>query len=392
MGLNQGKVLADNQGFILFPAVMLVILVLVIGIAALELSETEVRISHNQRLALEALYLAEAGVQMAVHMLECDPAWRQGFRNYPLGRGLIKTVIVTHQGNAVTIESQAEVLGVGRRIRAELTKIPVPFTHVMETRFLNLHPGAQVILKGHSLHFGDFSLVGGELEGLVTVEGSARLAGGSFKGALAATEEIVVSGDAVVEGILVSAKGVYGTQNPGQAETYVNLPVMLPSQSPPLDLHWYYQQPHFPVEEPVLNPEDLFSGFYVAGEDLSLAGENPVSTYGGSIAVVVPGTLFIGCSLKPQDPQADTLVLAADRILVAPWVTELHGILLATDRIDIEGGAVPQKLTGTLVAPQISIGPGPITLTYSPFAGTHLVKEPQVLFQVSKWQEIMLMK
>lgn len=376
----------DSRGFILFPTVMLVILVLVIGLATLELAGTEVKLSGNHKLALEALYLAEAGVQMALHMLERDPAWQQGYRNYPLGRGVIKTVTVTHEGNLVTIESQGEVLGVGRRIRVQLEKVPVPFTHVIETNSLDLRPGAMVMVEGDAVHFGDFALAHGELDALLTVEGSVRLAGGRFKGAMAATGAITVYPDAQVEGTLISAKEVSGV------EGYAGVPVILPAGSLPPDLHWYYQQPRFPVEEPVLDLGELSSGFYIAGGDLTLVGQNPVSNYQGSVAVVVPGTLFVHCNLIPENPELDTLVLAAERIVVSPWVTDCAGIFLAAEEIQIEGGTLSRKLAGSLVAPRISIGPGQVTLSYYPFPGAHLVKQPQMLLQVNKWQEIMLMK
>lgn len=390
MDLGSVKGFAGNRGFILFPTLMLVILLLVIGLAVLELAATEAKISDNQRLAVEALYLAEAGVQMAIHMLELDPAWRQGYRDYPLGRGLIKEVTVNHGSHSVIIESQAEVLGAGRRVRAELTKIPVPYAQALATTSLRLLPGAQIRLQGEAVHYGDFHLSGGRLEGILTVEGTALLSGGSFRGALAATGEITVTGDAEVAGTLVSAQAVTCTLNTWQAESFGGIPVLLPPQAPLQDLNWYYRQPHFPVEEPVLDPGELVSGLYIATGDLSLLGDSTL-TYQGSIALVVPGTLFVGENLVPENPETDTLLLAAETIVIAPWVTEMGGILVATEAIVFEGGTAAKRIRGTMTAPLIILEPGFVDLAYHPYAGTHLVPAPETLFRVSRWQEIMLM-
>lgn len=384
--------MSENKGFFLFPTVLLITVVFVMVFATVELAETEAKINHNQKLATEALYLAEAGIQMAIHMLERDPNWQIGFKNYPLGGGVIKEVTLQHTSSSVTIESQGEVKGIGRRIRVQLAKIQVPSIHILETKSLVLRPAAKVKITGETVLFGDFTLEHAELEGFLTVEGTAQIISYSFKGALAATGQIIIRENAIVDGTFVSSEGIKHPANSQHFRLYPYTPVLTPKQSSQLDLPWYYQQPHIPVEEAVLFPEELSSGFYVALEDLTLIGEETVFTYEGASAIAVPGTLFVNCSLIPEDPGSDTLVLAAERIILGPGATEVWGILLATEGIQIETGSSAKEIYGSLRAPRITFSPGTATLNYYPFVGNHLVKKPYTLFKITGWQEILLMK
>lgn len=386
------KIISENRGFFLFPTVLLITVVFVIVIATLELAETEAKINHNQKLATEALYLAEAGIQMAIHMLERDPNWQIGFKNYPLGEGIIKEVTLKHTSNSVTIESQGVVQGIGRRIRVQLAKMQVPNIHTVETQSLVLRPAAKVKLAGETIHFGDFTLEHAELEGFLTVEGAAQIISGSFEGALAATGQIIIRENAVVEGTLVSSQGIKHLANSRHLGLYPHTPVLITKQAAQLDLDWYYRQPHMPVEEAVLFPDEISSGFYVAAEDLTLMGGETGFTYEGASAIVVPGTLFINCSLIPIDPKFDTLVLVAEKIILGPGAAEVWAILLATEGIQIETGSSTKTLFGSLQAPRITFSPGTAVLNYYPFAGNHLVKKHYTLFKVTRWQEILLMK
>lgn len=392
MLIRQCEILFENRGFFLFPTALLITIIFVIVIATVELVETEAKINQNQMLAVEALYLAEAGVQMAIHMLEREPNWQIGFKNYPLGEGVIKEVTVEHRNNMVTIESQGEVQGIGRRIRVRLDKIQVPNIHVMETQSLFLRPAAKVKLVGEAVHIGNFTLTHAELEGFLTVEGDVQIINSDFQGALAATGQIIVGDNATIEGTLVSSQGIEHSVNSHLCRLYPYTPVTIPKQSSQLDLHWYYQQPHMPVVEEVLFTDEIGAGFYVAFEDLTLLGGETGFTHEGASAIAVLGSLFVNCSLIPQDPRSDTLVLAAERIILGPGAKEVWGILLATEEIQIQTGPSPTEIFGSLQAPRITILPGTATLNYHPFTGGNLVKRHYTFFQLTEWQEIVLMK
>ncbi|MHB1398666.1 MAG: pilus assembly PilX family protein [Trichloromonadaceae bacterium] len=58
--------LDNERGVVLVTALMVMALLTVIGISALNSSDTELKITGNQRVATQAFYLAEAGIQHAV--------------------------------------------------------------------------------------------------------------------------------------------------------------------------------------------------------------------------------------------------------------------------------------------------------------------------------------
>ena len=385
------KKLVEEKGSALFVTLLLVILVFTIGIAILELTGTETKISHNQKIATQALFLAEAGVQMAIHQLELDPQWKAGYRNYPLGKGVIKEVKIENKLYSVRIESQGEVQGVGRRIRTDLTKIPVPFVYPLITGNLVLRPGANFKIEGDALHYGNFTLTNfAELEGFFLVDGLVLLDKGIVKGTISATGPILVNDEAQVEGTLVSGENVEINDDlPGESEAHSSIPILMPNVPVEPDLNWYFQRPHFSIEEPVVFIEELVSGIHVASGDLTVMVDESGSPFLGQIAVVVPGTVRISCNLIPGDSLSHCIFIIAEDIIVEPGVTQISGALLASGSIQVMGGSFNKEFYGTLQAPLVSMPPGTTRLTYYPLAGNHLVKRTQVLFQVTDWLEVM---
>lgn len=384
------KKFGDEKGSTLFITMLLVVFVFTIGIATLELTGLETVISHNHQLATQALFFAEAGVQMAIHQLELDPQWKAGYRNYPLGEGVIKEVKIENKLQSVRIESQGEIQGVGRRIRVDLAKIPVPFTHPLITNNLVLRPGASIKIEGDALHYGNLCLANsGNLEGFLLVDGSVHLENGMVQGVISATGPVVVSNEAQVEGKLVSNHNIQINRDlPGGIEAYSSIPVLMPNIPVMPDFNWYYQRPHSVIGEPVILVEELFSGIIVAPGDITIMAGESGSTFLGQIAVVVPGTARIACNLIPEDAQHHSIFIIAEDIIVDPGVTEIWGALLASGSIHVMSGAFKREFYGTLQAPLISMAPGKTELEYVPLRGNHLVKSTQVLFQVNDWLEV----
>lgn len=384
--------LGEDKGAALFSTVLLVLFVFTVAIAILELTSMENRISYNQQQAAKALYLAEAGIQLAIHRLEHDPQWKTGYRNYQIGDGVIKEVVVDNRLNSVRIESLGEVEGVQRRISAELAKIRVPFTYPLITNQLVLRPGANLTIEGDALHFGDFFLTNpGALEGFLIVDGTVQLGKGVFRGTVSATGSISVHEEAQVTARLVSSQEIDILGEPWESiETHSSVPILVQNISTIPDFSWYYHQPNFLLEEPVLFVEELFSGIFIAAEDLTIMTDEPDSAIPGQTAVVVPGTAIITCNLVPNDPMNQSLLIVAENIIIMPGVTRIWAALLATGSIQVMGGSATREFYGTLQAPLITLPPGTTKLTYYPLAGNHLVSNPQVLFQVTAWNELML--
>ncbi|NLC77009.1 MAG: hypothetical protein GX750_05245 [Clostridia bacterium] len=380
----------EERGLVLFPTMMLVILIFVIGLATLELTVMESRISFNQLEAARALSLAEAGVQMAVHQLEADPWWKEGYRNYLFGEGVIKEVKVDNKLYSVTIESLGEVNGIGRRIRVELARIPVPFAYSLVTNNLILGPGTKLLIEGDALHLGDFALTGlAELESFLLVDGSVTIDQAIVKGAIHATGEIAIHGAADIKAKLVSSREIKFKSNQSRdGEVYSDIPVLVPNISTAVDFNWYAQKPHQLLEEPVLSVDNLCSGILLASGDLTIMREGEQSYYQGQTVIVVPGTVRISCDLVPADPSAQSLFIVADQIFVDAHVRELWGALIAADSIQLMGGSPKKEIHGTLKAPSIMLSPGTIKLYYLSLPGNHLVKEPQFLYQINNWLEV----
>jgi len=73
----------QKKGVILIVTVMVLGLMIIIGAYFLNLTLTESKISRSQNVASQAYYLAEAGVNEAIWMLEYDAVWRDGFETPP---------------------------------------------------------------------------------------------------------------------------------------------------------------------------------------------------------------------------------------------------------------------------------------------------------------------
>ena len=101
--------------------VLLVTIVLLNGLMAMTV--TEVRISLNDKYAAQALYLAEAGNELALDYLYDNPHFRGEMLNLPsfdrpifIGEGRINSVIVQNNPPNVSITSTGEVDGVISRV------------------------------------------------------------------------------------------------------------------------------------------------------------------------------------------------------------------------------------------------------------------------------------
>lgn len=101
--------------------VLLITIVLLNGLIAMTL--TEVRISLNDKYGTQALYLAEAGNELALDYLYGNPHFRGELLTFSsfdnpifLGEGRINSIMVQNNPPNVRIISEGEVGGVIRRV------------------------------------------------------------------------------------------------------------------------------------------------------------------------------------------------------------------------------------------------------------------------------------
>lgn len=386
------RLIAEEKGLALVPTVFLVMLIFVLVITAFGLAATETQISVNQQRATEALYLAEAGIQMALHQLERKPNWNSGYRNYQLGSGRIKEVTVQNNLHNVRIESQGEIEGMGKRVRVELAKTSVPFANALETGKLELNPGAFLAIKGKAIHEGDLHLATmAELESHMVVAGSAWIDKATVKGSLTATGPITVQPDAIIEGDLVSTQGIQCAENQENNNLFPDVPVLRPISSLNPSFSWYQSKNHLLVEENFLLLEELGSGIYYVPGDLRLTTDDLAKGYLGQLALVVEGTAYITCNLIATNPKQGALIILAEDIVISPGVTEIWAALIGMNSVQIQNSTLEREFFGTIKAPQVLFPAGSTKLTYYPIPGVHLVRNPQTLFKIVKWLEIMVL-
>lgn len=77
----------SQSGIVLIVCMILLLMLSIIGIASLMTSDTEVDISGNSQQSISAFYLADAGVERVLAILQDSVSWRDGIVGEQLGRG-----------------------------------------------------------------------------------------------------------------------------------------------------------------------------------------------------------------------------------------------------------------------------------------------------------------
>lgn len=391
------RLLRDEKGFALFATMMGVILLFSIGLAIYQLMDMELRINLNHRHGAQALYLADAGVQMAIHQLQMEPNWRGGYRNYPLGDGVIQQVVVQHRpnqmANLVRIESQGEVEGVRRRVRVDLEKVPVPGSNVFQTNNLILSPGINLSLQGDGIHHGNMTInVPGKLTGHLTVGGNAHIDEILLEGSISATGNITLGKNAAIRGDLASGKGInYTGELDLESRLYPDMDIDVEGTYRDINFPWYEKGMEIHSEENQIRIDDLVDGISYSHQDLIILNDGEDGAYSGTKILAVAGTLIIDGNFIARNPEQDSVIFIGERVIVSNRVQELWGAILAQDEIQILGLGEAKQFYGTLRAPILALPPGKISLVYRPLAGGELIQYPQTIFKQIRWQEIMPM-
>lgn len=384
--------LIEEKGFFFFQTVLLFAIVLALGIAVFELARVERKISQNQEKATEAFYVAEAGIQMAIHQLDNNPLWSSGYKNLLFGTGKIHAVEISHSTNEVRIESQGEVGGVSRRIRVDFLKEKLPFKHVLLTNSLQLSPGTALYAKGKIMHSGNLVLPSFSfLEGQIEVDGTVKMNDFHFRGSLGSYRQIEIDEKTIIEGSLVSKEEILCNNSAIDGPGFFPLtPMIRPPGLPIVDFNWYRNKRPVLLEEINYLIEDFGAGIYMSSGDLTITAEDFTGIYFGKKAIVSEGSVYIRGDFAPQNYKDDALLIIGKHIIVDSQVSSFWGALIAKESIFIENGLMDKNFFGTLQAPLVNLPSGTINLQFYPIPGENLVRSPQTVFKQIDWLEIMV--
>jgi len=369
--------------------------VLTLGIFSFELAFTESKIAQNQAKAVQALYVAEAGIQIAVNQLKANPAWEGSYKNIDFEPGKIKVITVTNKGNnpQVRIESQGEVDGINRRIRVDLKKERQPFNNAVTVDFLHLKSYTSLNIKGglivsDNLIFPPSS----SLEGRVEVDGQVILNDAVFGGSLSASESIVVNGDTIINGLLVAAKEIICKGVWQKSENcFPYYQGINGNKVPALDFDWYLNNKHEVLTETTVDVSKLNSGIYFSAGDLVVTADSITESYNGKIAIVSEGAITLIENLTPQDSREDALLIIAKNILVDSQVNRLWAGLIAKKSFTVQEGGRGLDLFGGLQAGSVDLPAGTFNFQFHTLPGENLVKLPQLTFKLVDWLEIVVL-
>lgn len=198
------KLMKEEKGIALVTTILILLLLFTLGTALLSVSATEQKISLNQKRAVQALYLAEAGVNLALAELKVNPNLLNHTNQYillsePLAlggqQGFIKQVQLKKfydQDNiqGVSIESLGEKSGQKRKVvvTVELIKNTAPRRVVAGSITLsNCTVNGDLYLLYEGNHYVD------NVNGSIWVNGNLYVEG-------------VVSGDVFATGQIVERK------------------------------------------------------------------------------------------------------------------------------------------------------------------------------------------
>ncbi len=101
----------NEKGAALISVVLVLIVIIMISSAIISITVTESKISSNDKSAVQALYLAEGGIQIAVDYLYNNPYFRGEMleNDIDFSDGSITSVAVADYNSLVKVTSTAEV-------------------------------------------------------------------------------------------------------------------------------------------------------------------------------------------------------------------------------------------------------------------------------------------
>jgi len=115
--------LYSEKGSAMIISLVVLLMLGIIGVAAVQNSNTEMDIAQNYQIDMKSFYIAEAGVELAYTILRDTATWRTGFTNYPFAGGDFDITLVDSLTNPA-LDDTILVYSTGRRSGA-MTRIEV---------------------------------------------------------------------------------------------------------------------------------------------------------------------------------------------------------------------------------------------------------------------------
>jgi len=84
----------DDKGSAMMISLVILLMLGIIGIAAVQNSNTDMDIAENYQTDMKSFYVAEAGAELAYTTLRDTAAWRTGFADYPFAGGSFTVSLV----------------------------------------------------------------------------------------------------------------------------------------------------------------------------------------------------------------------------------------------------------------------------------------------------------
>jgi hypothetical protein len=182
----------SESGIVLIVCMILLLMLSMIGIISITTSNTESDISGNELRANESFYLADAGLERCLGILEDTVEWRYGFYGEPLGHGTYDVILTDSTSepflaDRIRARSTGRVDEVVKTIEAYLKPVyNYPFAYGAYGRD-SVHFGGNAILDSYDSELGDYrSQVSGNhagengpvgSEGTILLDGQADVYG-----------------------------------------------------------------------------------------------------------------------------------------------------------------------------------------------------------------------
>ena len=200
--------MSEAKGGALIITIALLFMLSMVGVMAINRSETETDLSFNQVRHDQAFWLAEAGIERAVAILGDSTSWRAGFNQEPLGNGYF-TVVVTDSSTDTTLGETVRVISLGQRgvAASGIEVIMGPESY---------HP-----LYDHAIYAGNYmeydSSVDSQSYSLSMDFGGNGSSGDIINGDVFHNGNISITGDALIDGSAEGGGSVTGNPPTGTA-------------------------------------------------------------------------------------------------------------------------------------------------------------------------------
>jgi hypothetical protein len=126
----------SRAGSVLLLVVLLVALLAAVVMGHLQINTEEIQVVRNHVGGVEALAIAEAGLNDALAQLRQDGGWHGGLVDKPFGSGAYS---VTVEGTTVT-STAVTSQGFEAKVQAEVTKTPEGATGAVQIDRLRINP------------------------------------------------------------------------------------------------------------------------------------------------------------------------------------------------------------------------------------------------------------